>query len=129
MHIPEWCIRIKNVYCSLCTFFLGSCFVPSIFYSSERVLIHMIPLLTERRICISVNLYSYDITLDKKMRFSIKVASRVQIWKKTFCQNSNYFRYRFIKNGIMFMHLLRIYKKPIILSLFKIDTLNFTMYI
>ena len=63
------------------------------------------------------------------MRFSIKVASRVQIWKKTFCQNSNYFRYRFIKNGIMFMHLLRIYKKPIILSLFKIDTLNFTMYI
>ena len=28
----------------------------------------------------------------------------------------------------MFMHLLYIYKKPIILSLFKIDTLNFTMY-
>ena len=27
------------------------------------------------------------------------------------------------------MHLLCIYKKPIILSLFKIDTLNFTMYI
>ena len=63
------------------------------------------------------------------MGFSIKVASRVQICKKTFCQNSNYFRYRFIKNGITFMHLLCIYKKPIILSLFKIDTLNFTMYI
>ena len=27
------------------------------------------------------------------------------------------------------MHLTRIYKNPIILSLFKIDTLNFTMYI
>ena len=59
----------------------------------------------------------------------LKVACRVQIWKKTFCQNNDYFRYRFIKNDIMFMHLLCIYKKPIILSLFKIDTLNFTMYI
>ena len=49
--------------------------------------------------------------------------------KKTFCQNSDYFRYRFIKNDIMFMHLLCIFKKPIILNLFKIDTLNFTMYI
>ena len=29
----------------------------------------------------------------------------------------------------MFMYLLCIYKKPDILSLFKIDTLNFTMYI
>ena len=29
----------------------------------------------------------------------------------------------------MFMYLLYIYKKPYILSLFKIDTLNFTMYI
>ena len=29
----------------------------------------------------------------------------------------------------MFMHLLCIYKKTIILSLFKIGTLNFTMYI
>ena len=29
----------------------------------------------------------------------------------------------------MFMYLLCIYKKPIILSLFKIDILNFTMYI
>ena len=49
--------------------------------------------------------------------------------EKTFCQNSDYFRYRFIKSGIMLMYLLRIDKKPIILSLFKIDTLNFTMYI
>ena len=49
--------------------------------------------------------------------------------EKTFCQNSDYFRYRFIKNDFMFMHLVCIYKKPIILSLFKIDTLNFTMYI
>ena len=29
----------------------------------------------------------------------------------------------------MFMYLLHIYKKPIILSLFKIDILNLTMYI
>ena len=58
-----------------------------------------------------------------------KVACRVQIWKKTFCQNSDKFCCSFIKNDIMFMYLLYIYKKPIILSLFKIDTLNFTMYI
>ena len=49
--------------------------------------------------------------------------------EKTFCQNSDYFGYRFIKNDIMFTYFLCIYKKPIILSLFKIDTLNFTMYI
>ena len=49
--------------------------------------------------------------------------------KKSFYQNSGKFGYSFIKNDIMFMYLLCIYKKPIILSLFKIDTLNFTMYI
>ena len=59
----------------------------------------------------------------------LKVTCRVQIWKKTFCQNSDKFCCSFIKNDIMFMYLLYIYKKPIILSLFKIDTLNFTMYI
>ena len=35
----------------------------------------------------------------------------------------------FIKNDITFMNLIYIYKKPIILSLFKSDTLNFTMFI
>ena len=59
----------------------------------------------------------------------IKVACRVEIWRKTFCQNSVYFSYFFIKNDIMFMYLLCTYKKPIILSLFQIDTLNYTMYI
>ena len=54
---------------------------------------------------------------------------RVHIWKNTSCQNSDKFYYSFIKNDIMFLYLLYIYKKPIILSLFKIDTLNFTMYI
>ena len=49
--------------------------------------------------------------------------------KNTFCQNSEYPRYCFIENDIMFMHLLCIYKKAIILSLFKIDTLSFTMHI
>ena len=58
-----------------------------------------------------------------------KVACRVQILKKTFSQNSNRFGYSFIKNDIMFMYVLCIYKKNIILSLFKIDKLNFTTYI
>ena len=50
--------------------------------------------------------------------------------KKTFCQNSDKFVYSFIKNNIMFMYMLCIYKKSnIILSLSKIDTLKFTMYI
>ena len=49
--------------------------------------------------------------------------------KKTFCQNSEKFGYSFIKNGIMFMYLLFIYKNTIIVSLFKIKTLNFTMHI
>ena len=49
--------------------------------------------------------------------------------KKTFYQNSDKFGYSFIKNYIVFMYLLCIYKKFIILSLFKFDALNFTMYI
>ena len=49
--------------------------------------------------------------------------------KKTFFQNSDYLGYCFIKNGIMFIYLLCVYKKPIILSLLKIDKLNFTMYV
>ena len=57
-----------------------------------------------------------------------KVAYRIQMWKKTFYQNSNKFCCSFIKNDIMFMYLPYIYKKPIILSLFKIDALNFTVY-
>ena len=52
----------------------------------------------------------------------IKVACRVQIWKKIFCQNSDKFGHSFTKNFPC------IYKKPIILSLVKIATLNFTMY-
>ena len=59
----------------------------------------------------------------------IKVACRGQLWKKTFCQNSDKLCCSFIKNCIMFMYLLYTYKKLIILSLFKIDTLNFTIYI
>ena len=49
--------------------------------------------------------------------------------EKTFYQNSDKFSYSFIENDVMFMNLLCIYKKSIILSIFKIDTLNFTMYI
>ena len=57
-----------------------------------------------------------------------KVACRVQVWKKSFCQNSDKIGYSFIKND-MFMYLLCIYKELIILSLLKVDKLNFTMYI
>ena len=48
---------------------------------------------------------------------------------KKICQNSDCFGYCFIKNDILFIYFLCIYKKPIILSLFEIDTLNFTMHI
>ena len=48
--------------------------------------------------------------------------------KKTFNQSNDKFGYSIIKNDIMFMYILCIYKKTIISSLFKIDTLNFTMY-
>ena len=49
--------------------------------------------------------------------------------KKHFYQNSDNFGYSFIKYDIMFSYLLCIYKTPIILSLFKTDTWNFTMSI
>ena len=49
--------------------------------------------------------------------------------EKTFCQNSGKFGYSFIYKDIMFMYILCIHKKNIILSLFQIDTLNFTLHI
>ena len=54
---------------------------------------------------------------------------RFRYGKKSFCQNSGKFDCSFIKNNIMFIYLFFAYKKPIILSLFKIDALNFRMYI
>ena len=58
-----------------------------------------------------------------------KVACRVQIWKKTFCQSSEKFGLQFhLKWHYIYVYSLHT-KKSIILSLFKIDTLNFTMYI
>ena len=48
---------------------------------------------------------------------TLKVACRVQVWKI-----SGKFGYSVIKNDIMFMYLLCIYKKTIILSLFQIGT-------
>ena len=36
----------------------------------------------------------------------IKVACRVQVWKKTFCQNSHKVFYSFIENNIMFMYCI-----------------------
>ena len=38
-----------------------------------------------------------------KALFVLKVACRIQIWKKIFCQNSDKFGYSFIKNDIRFM--------------------------
>ena len=58
-----------------------------------------------------------------------KAALRVQIWKKTFRLNNEKFSYNILKNGIIYLNLLCIYKRPIILSLFKFDTLNFIIYI
>ena len=43
-----------------------------------------------------------------------KVACRVQIWKKTFCQNSGKFGYSFIKNDITVIYILCIYKKTLL---------------
>ena len=49
----------------------------------------------------------------------LKITCRVPVWKKSFYQNSGKFGYSFIKNDMMCMYLSCIYKKPIILSLFK----------
>ena len=48
--------------------------------------------------------------------------------EKKNCQESDKFGYSFIKSDIMFIYLLCIYKKLIILRLFIIGTLTFTMY-
>ena len=48
--------------------------------------------------------------------------------KKTFCQNNDKFGCSFIKNDIVYVFTLYL-QIPIILSLFKIDALNFTIYI
>ena len=49
--------------------------------------------------------------------------------KKSFCQNEGKCGYNFFKDNKIFMYILCIYQKHIILSLFKIGTLNFIMYI
>ena len=61
---------------------------------------------------------------DNSFKIVVKVVCWVQIWKKTFCQNSDN---NIVKNSVTFMYLLCIYKKPITLSI--IYTLNFTFYI
>ena len=57
---------------------------------------------------------------------AFKVAYRVQIRRKTFFQK---FLHSFIKNDIIYFYLPFINKKPIILSLFEMVTLNFTMFV
>ena len=49
--------------------------------------------------------------------------------EKIFCQNSDYFGDHFIKNGICIYVFTLYLQKTHLLSLFKICTLNFTMYI
>ena len=61
-------------------------------------------------------------TSDNSFKVVVKVVCWVQIWKKTFCQNSDN---NFVKNSATFLYLLCIYKKPITLSLFRIYSLNF----
>ena len=52
-----------------------------------------------------------------------KVGFRVQIWQKTFFQNTEKLYSSFIKNGIILMNLIFTYKNPIILGPLKIATL------
>ena len=52
---------------------------------------------------------------------TLKVACRFQIWKKTFCQNSDMFGCSFIKKTLCLCIHFEFAKNPIILSLFKID--------
>ena len=60
----------------------------------------------------------------------LKVACRVQVWKKkTFCENNEKFGYSFIKMTLYLCIYFVFTKNPIILSPFKINTSNFTMYI
>ena len=60
----------------------------------------------------------------KKKKFFFKIVTTlVIVWLESGYKSG------FIKNDIMFMYLLFTYKKLIILNLFKIDTLNFPMYI
>ena len=72
--------------------------------------------------------------MDKNViNFRQLVANKLQVAsdmeKKTFCQNSDMFGSSVIKNDIINMYILCIYQETIILSLFKLDTLNVTMYI
>ena len=60
---------------------------------------------------------------------SLRLLVGFRYGKKSFRQNGGKFGYNFIKNDTMFLYLLWIYKKPIILSLFKINILNFNMHI
>ena len=48
----------------------------------------------------------FRVWLYEKQFGSLQVACRVQIWRKTFCQNSDKFGYSFIKNDIMFIYIL-----------------------
>ena len=45
------------------------------------------------------------------LRILVKVAFRVQIWRETFCQNSDKFGYSFIKNDIMFIYIYFVFTK------------------
>ena len=61
--------------------------------------------------------------------FYVKVACRVQIWKKKICQNSEILVTVLFKMTLYLRIYFAFTKNPINLSLFKTDTLNFTMYI
>ena len=71
-------------------------------------------------------LRTYNPLLQKTL-FSLyyKVACGVQMWKKHFVKIVTSFVTVFLLKMTLCLCLLYIYKKPIILSLFKIGTLNF----
>ena len=68
-------------------------------------------------------------TISGHLPLHFKVACRVQIWKKILCQNSDKFGTVLLKMTLCICISFVFTKNPIILSLFKIATLNFTMYI
>ena len=60
---------------------------------------------------------------------SLRQLVGIRYGKKIFCQNSDYFGDHFIKSGICIYVFTLYLQKTHFLSLFKIYTLNVTMYI
>ena len=97
--------------------------------SSHFLLVAGSFLLVVGRFLLVVGRFRLFRVLVSMQKYVFQVACRVQVWKKALCQNNDKFGYCVIYNDIIYMYILCIYQKTIILGLFKIDTLNCTMYI